>query len=46
MLLASQPTREFVTVEQVAGLAVYLASDIAAQITGTTVSMDGGWTAA
>jgi 3-hydroxybutyrate dehydrogenase len=45
VLLAAQPTKEFVTVEQVAGLAVYLASDIAAQITGTTVSMDGGWVA-
>ena len=45
VLLAAQPTKEFVTVEQVAGLAIYLASDIAAQITGTTVSMDGGWCA-
>jgi 3-hydroxybutyrate dehydrogenase len=45
VLLAAQPTKEFVTVEQVAGLAVYLASDAAAQITGTTVSMDGGWCA-
>ncbi len=46
VLLAAQPTKEFVTVEQVAALAVYLASPIAASITGTTVSMDGGWTAA
>jgi 3-hydroxybutyrate dehydrogenase len=46
VLLAAQPTKEFVTVEQVAGLACYLASDAAAQITGTTISMDGGWTAA
>jgi 3-hydroxybutyrate dehydrogenase len=45
VLLAAQPTKEFVTVEQVAGLALYLASDAAASITGTTVSMDGGWTA-
>lgn len=45
VLLAAQPTKQFVTVEQVAGLAVYLASDAAASITGTTVSMDGGWTA-
>lgn len=45
VLLAAQPTKEFVTVEQVAGLAVYLASDAAASITGTTISMDGGWTA-
>lgn len=45
VLLAAQPTKEFVTVEQVASLAIYLASDAAAQITGTTISMDGGWTA-
>jgi 3-hydroxybutyrate dehydrogenase len=45
VLLLAQPTKEFVTVEQVASLAVYLASDAAAQITGTTISMDGGWTA-
>lgn len=46
VLLAAQPTKEFVTVEQVGALAVYLASDAASQITGTTISMDGGWTAA
>jgi 3-hydroxybutyrate dehydrogenase len=45
VLLAAQPTKEFVTVEQVASLALYLCSDAAAAITGTTVSMDGGWTA-
>lgn len=45
VLLAAQPTKEFVTVDQVASLAVYLASDAAASITGTTISMDGGWTA-
>lgn len=45
VLLAAQPTKEFVTVEQVAALAVYLASPVAASITGTTISMDGGWTA-
>jgi 3-hydroxybutyrate dehydrogenase len=45
VLLAAQPTKEFVTVEQVASLAVYLCSDAAAQITGTNLSIDGGWTA-
>ena len=45
VLLLAQPTREFVTIEQVAGLAVYLAGDSASAITGTTISMDGGWTA-
>ncbi|KZL20321.1 3-hydroxybutyrate dehydrogenase [Pseudovibrio sp. WM33] len=45
VLLAAQPTKEFVTVDQVAGLAVFLCSDTAASITGTLLPMDGGWTA-
>jgi 3-hydroxybutyrate dehydrogenase len=45
VLLAAQPTKQFVTVDQVASLAVYLCSDAAAQITGANLSMDGGWTA-
>ncbi len=45
VMLKGQPTKKFITVEQVASLALYLASDEAAQITGTHVSMDGGWTA-
>ncbi|MBL8511320.1 MAG: 3-hydroxybutyrate dehydrogenase, partial [Betaproteobacteria bacterium] len=45
VLLAAQPTKQFVTVEQIAALAVFLASDAAASITGTSVSADGGWTA-
>jgi 3-hydroxybutyrate dehydrogenase len=44
-LLVRQPTREFVTVDQVAALAVFLASDSAASITGSNYSIDGGWTA-
>lgn len=46
VLLAAQPTKEFVTVDQVASLALYLCSDAAAPITGTNLSIDGGWTAA
>ena len=46
VLLDAQPTKQFVTVEQVAALAVYLCSDDASQITGANLSMDGGWTAA
>ena len=45
IMLASQPTRRFVEVEEVAGLAAYLASDAARSITGTTIAIDGGWTA-
>ncbi|MGL4635584.1 MAG: 3-hydroxybutyrate dehydrogenase [Beijerinckiaceae bacterium] len=45
VLLAAQPTKEFVTVEQLAGLMLFLCSDSAAAMTGSTYSMDGGWTA-
>lgn len=46
VLLAAQPTKEFVTPEQVAAFAVFLCSEAAAQITGAVLPMDGGWTAA
>jgi 3-hydroxybutyrate dehydrogenase len=44
VLLDAQPTRQFVTVDQVAALALFLCSDDAAQITGVNIPIDGGWT--
>jgi len=46
VLLAAQPTKQFVTPEQIAALAVFLCRDEASAITGANLSMDGGWTAA
>lgn len=46
VLLAAQPTKQFVTPDQVAALALFLCRDEAAQITGANLSVDGGWTAA
>ena len=45
VLLAAQPTKEFVTVDQVAALALFLTTDAACNITGANLSIDGGWTA-
>jgi 3-hydroxybutyrate dehydrogenase len=45
VLLAAQPTKKFVTVEELAGTTIFLCSDAAASITGTNISVEGGWTA-
>lgn len=45
VILAAQPTKEFITVEEVAALAVFLASDNARSITGSMQQIDGGWVA-
>lgn len=45
VLLAAQPTREFVTTAQLGALAVFLCSDAAASINGAALPVDGGWTA-
>ena len=45
VLLSAQPTKQFVTVDQVASLVLYLCRDEAAAITGANLSIDGGWTA-
>ena len=45
VMLKRQPSKEFATVEQMGGTAAFLCSEFADQITGTAVSVDGGWTA-
>ncbi|MFD1159580.1 3-hydroxybutyrate dehydrogenase [Roseovarius aestuarii] len=45
VMLTRQPSREMATVDQIGGTTVFLCSDAATQITGTTISVDGGWTA-
>ena len=44
-MMQSQPSGEFVTPEQIAGLVLFLCSGAAAQITGAAITIDGGWTA-
>jgi 3-hydroxybutyrate dehydrogenase len=46
VILAAQPTKSFVTFDQLAGLLLYLASDLGASVNGAALSVDGGWTAA
>lgn len=45
VMLLRQPSRQFATTEQIGGTVVYLCSPHADQVTGTTISIDGGWTA-
>ncbi|MEW6037899.1 MAG: 3-hydroxybutyrate dehydrogenase [Pseudomonadota bacterium] len=45
VLLAAQPTKQFVTVEQIAATTLFLCSEGAASITGTSIAVEGGWTA-
>lgn len=45
VLLLAQPTRQFVTTEQIGALSVFLCSDAAASITGAALPIEGGWTA-
>jgi 3-hydroxybutyrate dehydrogenase len=45
VLLSAQPTKKFVTTEQIGALAVFLCSEAAASITGAALPIDGGWTA-
>lgn len=45
VLLAAQPTKEFVTVEQIGGMAAFLCSEDGNQVNGAMMQMDGGWTA-
>jgi 3-hydroxybutyrate dehydrogenase len=45
VLLAAQPTKRFVTVEELSALVNFLCTDNAGSITGTTLPVDGGWTA-
>lgn len=45
VMLERQPSKQFATTEQIGGIVAFLASSAADQITGTTISVDGGWTA-
>ena len=45
VILAAQPTKQFVTVEQLAGQLLYLVSDLGASANGAAFTVDGGWTA-
>ena len=45
VILAPQPTKQFVRIEDVAALALFLASEAASQINGAALPIEGGWTA-
>jgi 3-hydroxybutyrate dehydrogenase len=46
VILAAQPNKRFVEYDELAGLLLYLASDMGASANGAAFSLDGGWTAA
>jgi 3-hydroxybutyrate dehydrogenase len=45
VILASQPNKRFIEIEEVASLALFLCGEMAKSITGTAIAIDGGWTA-
>ncbi len=45
VILASQPNKRFIEIEEVAALALFLCGEMAKSITGTAIAIDGGWTA-
>jgi len=46
VILAAQPNKSFVEYDQLAGMLLYLVSDLGASTTGAAYTIDGGWTAA
>ncbi len=45
VILAAQPTKQFVTFDQLGGMLLYLVSDLGASVNGAALAVDGGWTA-
>jgi len=45
VMLAAQPTKKFIQIDEIAELVLYLCSDAAASVTGAILPVDGGWSA-